>query len=53
MDMFSVSELGDKIGHFEHSQNEKASQINQHLGIMENAINMRLTDVEEKQKFYI
>ena len=41
----TVSELGDKVGHFEHSQNEKASRIDQRLGVMENAINSRLIDV--------
>ena len=41
----TVSELGDKVGHFEHSRNEKASRIDQRLGVMENAINSRLIDV--------
>lgn len=45
----TVSELGDKVGHFEHSQNEKSSRIDQRLGVMENAINTRLTDVEDNQ----
>ena len=45
----TVSELGDKVGHFEHSQNEKSSRIDQRLGVMENAINIRLIDVEENQ----
>ena len=45
----TVSELGDKVGHFEHSQNEKSSRIDQRLGVMEKAINTRLIDVEENQ----
>ena len=45
----TVSELGDKVGRFEHSQNEKSSRIDQRLGVMENAINTRLIDVEENQ----
>ena len=45
----TVCEVGDKVEHFEHSQNEKGSRINQRLGIMENAINTRITHVEENQ----
>ena len=45
----TVSELGDKAGHFEHSQNEKSSRIDQRLGVMKKAINTRLIDVEENQ----
>ena len=45
----TVSELEDKVGHFEHSQNKKSSCIDQRLGVMENAINTRLIDVEENQ----
>ena len=41
----TVSELGDKVGRLEHSQNEQASRIDQRLGIMEKAINRRLIDV--------
>ena len=48
----TVCELGDKVEHFEHSQNEKASRIDQRLGIVENAINTRMTHVEENQTFY-
>ena len=45
----TASELGNKVGHFEHSQNEKSSRIDQRLGVTENAINTRLIDVEENQ----
>ena len=45
----TVSQLGDKVGKFERSQNEFASHIDQRLGIMENAISTRLTDVEQNQ----
>ena len=45
----TVSELGDKVGHFEHSQNETSSRIDQRRGVMENAINTRMTHVEENQ----
>ena len=45
----TVSQLGDKVGKVEQSQNELASHIDQRLGIMENAISTRLTDVEQNQ----
>ena len=47
--ILAPTELGDKVGHFEHSQNETSSRIDQRLGVMENAINTRLIDVEENQ----
>ena len=46
---WTVFQLGDKVGNFEQSQNELASHIDQRLGIMENAISTRLTDVEQNQ----
>ena len=45
----TLSQLGDKVANFEQSQNELASHIDQRLGIMENAISTRLTDVEQNQ----
>ena len=48
----AVSELRDKVEHFEHSPNEKTARIDQRLDVMENAINTRMTHVERTKTFY-
>ena len=39
----------DTVGHFEQSQNERASRVDQHLGVLEDAINTRQTRLNGRE----